>query len=75
MRIFELPTTEIRRMLERMMNLNPNQILRVRKPASGDAGAPRRWHDLAQRSMQDLSFETRVLEPCLFLSYGGCEQG
>ncbi len=52
-----------------MMNLEPNQILLMRKPAFGDVRALRQWHDSGQRSMKDVSFETRMLEQCLFLSY------
>ncbi len=52
-----------------MMNLKPTQISRVRKPAFGDVRAPRQWRDSTQRSMKGLSFETHILEQCLFLSY------
>jgi hypothetical protein len=69
LRIFGLPPFDMRRRLERMMNLKPNQILRTRKPAFGDVRAPRQWHNSAQRSMKELNFQTHVLEQCLFLSY------
>ncbi len=52
-----------------MMNLKPNLILRTREPAFGAARAPNQWHDSAHRSMKDLSFETHILEQCLFLPY------
>ena len=68
LRIFGLPPMDMRRRLERMMNLKPDQILRMRRPAFGDVRAPRQWHDSAQKSMKALDFQTHVLEQCLFLS-------
>ena len=75
LRIFGLPPVDVRRRLERMMNLKPNQILRMRKPAFGDVRALRQWHDSAQRSMKDLSFQTQVLEQCLCILSQGDDRG
>ncbi len=69
LRIFGLPTTDMRRRLERTKKLKPKQISRMRSPALEDARAPRQWHDSSQRSMKDLSLKKRILEQCLFFSY------
>ena len=47
----------MRRRLERLMGLKPNEILKATKPAFGDVRAPRQWNSSADGVMiNDSSF-------------------
>ena len=65
LRIFGEPSADMRRRLERMMSLQPHQILRMRKPAFGDVRAPRQWYVTADKSLQERQFYQHPLDRCL----------
>lgn len=69
-RIFIKPTADMRRRLERLMDLKPFQILKATKPAFGDVRAPRQWNTSADRVMiNDLKFLRHPLDRCVYISY------
>ena len=51
-----------------MMGLKPHQVLRMRKPAFGDARAPKQWFDSATKEMSRERWYKHKMEPCLFIS-------
>ena len=68
LRIFGVPSADMRRRLEPMMGLRPDEVLLMRKPPFGDPRAPRLWNSTFSTAMSDLAFVTHPLENCVFLS-------
>ena len=54
-RIYIKPSADMRRRLERLMGLKPDEVLRAVKPAFGDVRAPRQWNDSADKAMTQRS--------------------
>lgn len=68
-RIYVKPTADMRRRLERLMGLRPNEILKATKPAFGDVRAPRQWYETADGVVtSDLKMVRHPLDRCIFLS-------
>ncbi len=69
LRIFGIPGADMRRHLERLMGLRPDQILRMRKPTFGDVRAPKLWRKTVGRAFTERGFRPHVLKACVYLSY------
>ena len=68
-RIYIKPTTEMRRRLERLMDLKPHELLKATKPAFGDVRAPRQWFETADEFLiRDLLFLSHPLDRWVYLS-------
>ena len=68
-RIYIKPSSDMRRRLEKMMNLRDHQVLKATKPAFGDVRAPRQWHSTADSFMvNECLFVHHPLDRCLYLS-------
>ena len=48
-RLFAIPTGDMRRRFQRLVGLKDYQIMKVLKPAFGDVRAPRQWNETADR--------------------------
>ena len=68
-RIHIKPSSDMRRRLEKMMNLRDHQVLKATKPAFGDVRAPRQWYSTADSFMvNECLFAHHPLDRCLYLS-------
>ena len=68
-RIYVRPTADMRRRLERMMGLQPHEILKATKPAFGDVRAPRQWFNTADNYLvKEVGFVSHPLDRCVYLS-------
>ena len=68
-RIYIRPTAEMRRRLERLMDLKPWELLKATKPAFGDVRAPRQWYESAKDFLiNEAQFIQHPLDNCAFLS-------
>ena len=68
-RIYVKPTSDMRRRLERLMDLKPWQILKATKPAFGDVRAPRQWYTTADGVVtEDLRMLRHALDKCVYVS-------
>ena len=67
-RVYGIPSADMRRRLERMIDLQPDEILLMKKPAFGDVRAPKQWWTTADSAMADRHFVSHPLDNCLYLS-------
>ena len=68
-RIYIRPTAEMRRRLERLMDLKSWELLKATKPAFGDVRAPRQWYESARDFLiNEAQFVQHPLDNCVFLS-------
>lgn len=68
-RIYIRPSADMRRRLERLMGLKPDEVLRAVKPAFGDVRAPRQWNDSADKAMtQEIKMVRHPLDRCVYMS-------
>ena len=68
-RLFTAPNRDTRKRLGRLMDPKGQQLLRILKPAFGDAHAPKQWYATADPAGRDeLSLLRHVLDRCVFLS-------
>ena len=68
-RIYIKPSADMRRRLERLMGLKPDEVLRALKPAFGDVRAPRQWNDSADKAMTDeIKMMRHPLDRCVYMS-------
>ena len=70
LRIFGNSSGVMRRRMERIMGPQSHQVLRMLKPALGDARTPRLWNDTLHRVMLEFGYLPRRLEQRLYLSSG-----
>ena len=68
-RIYNRPTAEMRKRLERLMDLKPWELVKATKPAFGDVRAPRQWYESAKDVLlNEAQFAQHPLDNCVFLS-------
>ena len=68
---FTDPVGDVRKRLQRLMNLAENEVLKMLKSGSGDARAPRLWYDKAARDLCQVGFTRHPLDRCVFMSFDG----
>ena len=68
-RIYVRPSSDMRRRLERLIDLKPWELLKATKPAFGDVRAPRQWFETADQFLvEELKFMSHPLDRCVYLS-------
>ena len=68
-RIYIRPPADMRRSLEKKIDLKPWQIMKACKPAFGDVRAPRQWNNTANEYLlHELNLMAHPLDRCVYLS-------
>ena len=68
-RIYIRPSADMRRLLEKKIDLKPWQIMKACKPAFGDVRAPRQWNNTANEYLlHELNLIAHPLDRCVYLS-------
>ena len=69
-RLYGVPTGDMRRRLAKIMGLSSSQIMRWIKPPFGDCRSPILWNLTARRVMTiDAGFREHRMDSCLFMSF------
>ena len=69
--IFTDPVGDVRKRLQRLMNLAEDEVLKMLKYGFGDVRAPRLWYDKAARDLCQIGFARHLLDRCVFMSFNG----
>ena len=69
--IFTDPVGDVRKRLQRLMNLAEDEVLKMLKSGFGDVRAPRLWYDKAARDLCQIGFARHPLDRCVFMSFNG----
>ena len=69
--IFTDPVGDVRKRLQRLMNLAEDEVLKMLKSGFGDVRAPRLWCDKAARDLCQFGFARHPLDRCVFMSFNG----
>ena len=64
--IFTDPVGDVRKRLQRLMNLAEDEVLKMLKSGFGDVRAPRVWYDKAARELCQIGFARHPLDRCSF---------
>ena len=59
--IFTDPVGDVRKRLQRLMNLAEDEVLKMLKSGFGDVRAPRLWYDKAARDLSQIGFARHPL--------------
>ena len=70
---FNDPVGDVRKRLQRLMNLAEDEVLTMSKSGFGDVRAPRLWYDKAARDLCQIVFARHSLDRCVFLSFKGVD--
>ena len=71
--IFTNPVGDVRKRLQRLMNLAEDEVLKMLKSGFGDVRAPRLWYDKAARDLFQIGFVRHPLDRCVFMSFEGVD--
>ena len=71
--IFTDPVGDVRKRLQRLMNLAEGEVLKMLKSVFGDVRAPRLWYDKAARDLCQIGFVRHPLDRCVFMSFEGLD--
>ena len=71
--IFTDPVGDVRKRLQRLMNLAEDEVLKMLKSGFGDVRAPRLWYDKAARDLFQIGFVRHPLDRCVFMSFEGVD--
>ena len=69
--IFTDPVGDVRKRLQRLMNLAEDEVLKMLKSGFGDVSAPHLWYDKAARDLCQIGFARHPLDRCVFMSFNG----
>eukprot|EP00959_Pyramimonas_sp_CCMP1952_P429544 8995879-Pyramimonas_sp.AAC.1 len=67
-RVYGIPRADSRRSLDRMIDLQPDEILLMNKLVFGDARAPKQWWITADSAMANRHFAPHPLDNCVYVS-------
>ena len=67
--IFTDPVGDVRKRLQRIMNLAEDEVLKMLKSGFGDVRALRLWYDKAARDLCKIGFVRHPLDRCVFMSF------
>ena len=71
--MFTDPVGDVRKRLQRLMNLADDEVLKMLKSGFGDVRAPRLWYDKAARDLCQIGFVRHPLDRCVFMSFEGID--
>ena len=71
--IFTDPVGDVRKRLQRPMNLADDEVLKMLKSGFGDVRAHRLWYDKAARDLCQIGFVRHPLDRCDFMSFEGVD--
>ena len=69
--IFTDHVGDVRKRLQRLMNLAEDEVLKMLKSGFGDVRAPRFWYDKAARDVCQIGFARHPLDRCVLMSFNG----
>ena len=64
--IFTDPVGDVRKRLQRLMNLAEDEVLKMLKSGFGDVRAPRLWYGKTARDLCQVGFARHPLDRCVF---------
>ena len=66
---FTDPVGDVRKRLQRLMNLAEDEVLKMLKSGFGDVRAPRLWYYKVARDLCQIGFARHPLDRCVFMSF------
>ena len=70
---FTDPVGDVRKRIQRLMNLAKDEVLKMLKSGFGDVRAPRMWYVRAARNLCQIGFVRHPLDRCVFMSFNGVD--
>ena len=71
--IFTDRVGDVRKRLQRLMNLADDEVLKMLKSGFGDVRAPRLWNDKDARDVCEIGFVRHPLDRCVCMSFKGID--